>query len=157
MKVNLLINGTNDIRSGYVNVDPFANGQDERVKAEFSNLNDVIDDAECEEFVANDILDYYPASQLGTVLDHWTKKIKRGGTIAISFLDIRELSRDILTDRISIENINILIHGTQKSDWDYLKSTTSIKQIQSYFNARQFKVVKQRIENYKWMIIAQRM
>lgn len=154
MKVNLLINNAADVRSGYLNIDPFAQSDDGagRFKCGLDRLDLLVDPGECEELVAHDVLDAYPAQSVDAVLDHWLSRLAHGGTIALSVVDMREVARAFLAGSLNLEEANKLLHGVGVTK----KSTLSVDILSDVLEGKGMKVLVRRVENYRAVVVAQR-
>ena len=91
MKVNLLYH-SDSMRSGYVNVDPFAEEGSDKVKLKLDNLDEVASNAECTDLVAVDVLDHYNSFEVDKVLDHWVRKLRKQGTLTVGGMDLTEVT-----------------------------------------------------------------
>jgi hypothetical protein len=134
MNVNLLLDNPGDVRSGYLNIDNFAQPNDKygRIPGDVFSLS-LIDDGELTELIVLDILDYVPACKLDEVLENWLRKLGHGGTITVSVVDIREVSRAIFNNRLSIDDANELIHGKQEKEWQFKKIVVILRAVVSVF------------------------
>lgn len=158
MKLNLLIDNPDDVRSGYVNIDPFAEPCDPhgRVKGALHDLGHTVDDGEASEIVANDVLDYHPGAVLDDVLNNWLKKLARGGTLTVSTVDVREVARLVWFGNVDINEANNLLHGEQKKEWQLRKVSLSLPHLVEVLEAKGFKVLQKRIHNLRAVVTVQR-
>lgn len=151
MKINLLINSPNDIRSGYLNIDPAADGKDCRVVGDLAVL-DMVDGNECEEIVAHDILDAYAGENVDIVLSKWLSKLSHGGKLSLSFIDVRSVARALLNGEIDLETFNVYVHGST-----YLKkSCFTLTHMTEVFANSGYNVLVKRLENYRATIVIER-
>lgn len=115
MKLNLLLSNPDDLRSGFINVDPGAEWNDlKRVNCKLDNLSPIVDANEVTELVALDVLDHYPTDKVDAVLDHWLSRLAHGGKITISVVDIREVARIFLNGAMDIAELNNLVHNNRQ-------------------------------------------
>jgi hypothetical protein len=154
-KLNLLING-GDLRSGYVNIDPLAVGQDEVMAGSVGNLDWIADDAECDEIVALDVIDFLSSTETDATLEHWLKKLRHGGTITIGGIDLYEVAKGILHGRIDVAEANFLIHGNQSVPADCRKANTTIQQMIRVLDGLGYELLHKKIDGYKFYITARR-
>ncbi len=157
MKINLTL-AEDSPRSGFKNIDPYAPlGHPLRTIGDVANLDEYCEDAECEELVALDVIDYMPALQLDNILSHWLKKIRHGGTIAIGGIDMREVSRAFVSQKLSLEDANLLFYGAQRAPWQYRKSTLTLQKVIDLLESKGLKILQKRINEYSYMVKAERL
>src|ERR1044072_4853402 len=98
MKINLLYN-SNNLLSGFINIDPLASPEEiksgKKIVSFLDNLDGVVEDSECTAILAEDILCYIPAKDVGGAIDNWIRKLRHKGTLIISGYDIFEICRGI--------------------------------------------------------------
>lgn len=156
MKLNLLYHG-DELRSGYVNVDPYADDNSPtKVKAELSDLNKVASDAECTDIIAIDVIDHFNSTQVDAVLDHWLSKLRHKGTITVGGTDLSEISESLYVGNINIDEANSLLFGNQGEDWEFKKSCVDIESLIMVLKAKGLKILKKRTNHYKYIVQAQR-
>jgi len=120
------------------------------------NLNDVCEDSECTELIADDILGYFPGSQVNTILHHWLKKIRMGGSIVITGIDLSEVMRNIQGRSISLTEANILLYGNQEKPHEFRASSVTGLELTKIIKQMGFKIIKNSIENFKYIVKAER-
>lgn len=157
MKVNLLIDDPSGVRPGYVNVDPLApSGDPHRVQCDPTDVDRVCVAGECEELLALGVLDYVPLADAGRVLDHWVSRLAHGGEIALSAVDLLEVSRAVCNRVLSVGDANLLLHGGQRKQWEFRKSSYTLGQLAGLLEARGMELVKQRHSEFKAVVVARR-
>ncbi len=156
MKLNLLLHDDSP-RSGFINVDPFAPPEDQRrIRGHFSCLDEIVDDAECDELIAGDILDYVSVEDVDEVLDHWISKLRHGGVITIGGLDLREVTSHIANYTLKTPDANILLFGAQQAPWQFRKSVSTLSERIAYLTDKGLKPLKKRADNYFYSITMER-
>jgi hypothetical protein len=155
MKVNLLLN-SNDIRSGWVNVDPFATEGDGKVYANFHNLDEVLCDAEATEFQALNIMNYIPIPNVQDTILHWISKIRRGGTLSLGGLDIDLMAKAIVRKDIDLVMTNALLFGSQDNPLSHKKNCLSIGWTVELLQSNGFKILEKRLESFHYFVKAER-
>src|SRR5690606_36574162 len=110
-----------------------------------TNLDSVADDGEAKEILALDILDYFPSAKADEVIRNWTRKLAHGGTLTISVVDVREVSRAIVNNAISMDDVNELLHGAQREGWQYKKASFTLAQLNEAFLEAGFKILARRV------------
>lgn len=157
MKANLLLEAPNDIRSGYVNIDPLAPHEDpDRATLDPFNLDHTFDAGELSELVAHGLLDYVPNAQLDVVLNGWLSKLAHGGELTLSVIDLREVCRGVLADRLSLDEANTLLFGEQRVQWQFRKCSLTLARLVEVLRAKGFKILSQRLHNYRAYVTCQR-
>lgn len=153
MKLNLLINNPGDVRSGYVNVDPAAQpGELDRVACDLTNLDPVADDAEVTELLAYDVFDQFPAGGAARLLDHWVKKLAHGGTIALSGVDLLELSKAFALRQLTVDEANGWLHGEKGER----RATYTLQDLVDVLEQRGLRIIKKRSQGRRYIVVAQR-
>lgn len=159
VKVNLLLDNPGDCRSGHLNLDPFAPDIDDhsgRVKGDVFNLDAFVDDGEAEEIVALDILDYFPANEVDDILQNWLRKLARGGKLTIGVVDVREISRAILHNKLTYDEIGELLYGKQEFAWQYKRSGYTLFQLVAVFEGLGYRILSRRVHNYRAIVTVER-
>lgn len=154
MKVNLLINSPDDVRSGYLNIDP--SGPDPAVsgyvKGDISDLSHSVEGGECHELVAHDVLDAFHGTFVDQVLDNWLSKLGHRARLCLSVVDLREVCRAYMAGRLSLDETNILLHGNSYSR----KCSLTLAQLAEVLTNKGLVILTRRIENYRAVVVAER-
>ena len=158
MKINLLLNNPKDIRSGYINVDPFAILDDPfgRQNGEPNNLDFLVDNNEATEIIAHDILDRYTNQEVNEILDHWLTKLAHGGELVISMVDIREVSRAVISNSLPLDEVNRLLYGDQDHKVNFKKISLTLEYLTKLLESKGMQVLKKRISNFRAVVAARR-
>ena len=157
MRVNLLLNNPGDVRSGYLNIDPFSPGDDpDRVNGDVLDLSHTLDDGEASELLAHDILDFCPNGNADVVLNSWLKKLAHGGQLSLSVTDLREVARAVLADRLSLEEANRLLFGEQREPWQFKKCVFTLSQLTETCQNKGYRILNQRLRDYKAYLTVER-
>lgn len=101
--------------NGFLVIDPTCQpGQNDRVLCQnITNLDDLVDNNECEEIICEEVLDYLPLPARLPALSNYLTKIQHGGTIVITGLCPYEASRLVHQGQLSnLQQINALLYGT---------------------------------------------
>ena len=147
MKINILIGGAD--KNGYLNICALKD-------LEIRNLDEYVDNAECFEIIAEDIVDYMPKQELPQVLDNWVSKLRHQGTIVIGGTDVYEVCKMFAQEALSLEELNNLMHGEQSQGWDVRLNQLTLQQMCSELEGRGLKVLKKRINGFKFSVEAER-
>jgi hypothetical protein len=159
MKVNLLLNNPGSVRSGYVNLDPFAPDMDTsriRLPQGVGDLAPIVDPAEATEFIALDILDRVPDSYQEAVLNHWVSRLRKGGVIAISVIDLTSVARALSNGQITTDAAKHLLYSGQQQQWDRRTTGYTLKSLADALSNRGLKILKKRLEGFSAVVVAQR-
>ncbi len=157
-RVNLLLDNPGDVRNGYLNFDPHApeNCLDGRICAAVDDLSHTIDFNELTELVAHDILDYFGMEQADKVLDHWLSRLAHGGTLSLSVVDLREVSREVLANTLDLADVNELLFGRQEREWQFKKSVFTLPVLIGMFEKKGYQVLLKKAANNRAVVTVQR-
>jgi hypothetical protein len=120
------------------------------------NLDHYVCDAECEELIALDVIDFLPSNELDTVIDNWIRKLRHGGSITVGGVDMREVARGLVNQTLTMDRANILLYGAQRQPYEYRKSTLTMQKLLAVFQTRGLKVIQKRLVNYYYHVKAER-
>lgn len=150
MKVHLHINDEDDL-GGYNNIclGQAANRDDE--------LDARVDDAEATEIILNNVLEFVPLTELTDFLTHVVKKLRHGGKLILAGVDAYAVAKDYVAYRLTIEDFNVLLHGTQQ-DAGNIKTATLTLHGMANFLQKEFGLTIERksLETYNYVIEAHR-
>lgn len=156
MKINLLL-GNNDLRSGYINVDPLASGEDrQRYKADWTNLDDLCCAGEAQEIVALEVLNYLGRDAADKVLAHWVSRLGHGGTLTVSVIDPNRIARALISGELSEQDANGLLYGQQSQPWQCRKLAYSLATLSDKMRQLGLQVLKQVHHGYQCCVMAVR-
>lgn len=151
-KINLLY-GSGDVLHTHLNLDPFtAEETDSLTRADVKNLNDFVDDAEAQEIIALDVIDYIPLMDINKVIEHWVTKLRHGGSLIIGGVDLFEVSKAFAQYRLDITQANQLIHGEQSKPYLVKRVNFSTIGLVDYLTSLGLKIQKKRVNNF-YMIV----
>ena len=153
-KINLLY-GSGDVLDTHLNLDPFtAEETDALIRADVKNLNDFVDDAEAEEIIALDVIDYMPLRDINTVIEHWVSKLRHGGSLIIGGVDLLEVSKAFVQYRLDITQMNQLVHGEQSKPYLVKRVNFTATGLVDYLTELGLKLQKKRVNNFHMTIEA---
>lgn len=157
MRLNLLLDGANECRSGYVNLDPLAPPDDpERTRGSIVDLSPVCEAAEATEILALDVVTYWPRKVAGEMIAHWVSRLAHGGKLTISLPDAEEVSRAFYMGQIDFETYSEFVHGAQQRGWDERKSGGTLEKLVAYLSGFGLKILAKRVVDYKALVTAER-
>lgn len=156
MKINLLLDNPTGTINGYKNIDPLANGTDERIVGDIHNLDWLADNSECEEIIAKNILEYYATELNATILTAWIKKIRRGGRFVFEQLDLDAVCEAYVRNDITFAKMRELLFGEQNKSWNMKKSALTIQILTNFLEGSGFTIQLKRFENLSFCIVATR-
>jgi len=168
MKINIIV-GSSNYKSGYINIDPtlkrkaesvsLDNANDEQsnvVKADIRNIDDIVANSECNELIAEDVLDYLELSESRKVLSHWISKLRHGGKIIVGGTDVYEVCRLFCKQAIDLNTFNSVIHGGFSELWDVKMSHSTMEDLQEFLESQGVRIIKKRIQGFKMIIEGER-
>jgi hypothetical protein len=150
MKIHVHINDE-DALSGYIDI---CLGQ---VQDRDGELDAHVEDAEANEIILNNTLEFIPLPELTGFLTHVVKKLRHGGSLIVTGVDALSVAKDYSQYKMSIEDFNILLHGNQQ-DANNIKTATLTLHGMCNFLANDFglKIIRKGLEDYNYVIEAQR-
>ena len=126
------------------------------LKNKIKNLDHVADDSECNEIIAEDMVDFLSSDDLEKTIQHWVSKLRHSGKIVIGGTDMYEVCKHFFQKGISTKDANILIHGEQKEAWDFRINQTTIENLESILSNLGIDILKKRSSNFKMVIEGER-
>lgn len=124
--------------------------------SEASNLDNLCESAECTRLIAEDIIDYFSSHEVDMIIDNWISKLRHGGTIVIGGIDINQVAKALHNKQIDLVQANVLLFGEQSSPQDYRKSALTATKLVEALQGCGLKILKNRTNNYKYVIEAER-
>lgn len=143
MKINITIDPYD--MGDYVNVSPLK-GDDP--------FNLSVDQSECKEIIAEEIIDYIPTGNLVGVLQHYVDKLRMGGKLVVGGTDLIELSKDIIRQSINMHNANMEIYGKQEHSWDFKRGCVALNDVVTVLGHLGLHITKQRLDGTKFIVEA---
>ena len=115
-------------------------------QVDLSNVGD-LDDAAYEEVLVGDSLDFI--DDRDSFVDEIVKKLRYGGKIIMSGVDIFEVSRGIISKQVKNSDINQIL---------YLRrcSVSNIFDMANKLSSLGLRIIKKRTNNYRYTLIAER-
>ena len=156
MKLNLLLDNPKGCLSGYVNIDPIAENDPERVTLDITGFDAVCDDAEATEINAIGVLSYFPARDINDIFTYWLQKLRHGGILRVGDIDLLEVAKAAATDAHTVEEVNLFLYGEQDKPWRYRKCSLTVNNVADALKAKGFKILKKRVHRNEFVVEAQR-
>lgn len=106
-----------DIRSGYINIDRFPQGQlsqDVYRQGDIASLDWLTEDGVADEIVALNCLEYLPTKVVKQALINWVKKISVGGILKIMVPDCHAIAKAFSQGQFNLQEYSQMILGTQE-------------------------------------------
>ena len=120
-------------------------------------LDDIADDAEVMELIADDVLEFVPLPSLLGFLEHIIQKLRHGGTLVITGVDAYLIAKDYADYKLSIEDFNILLHGNQRDDKNIKVATLTLHGMVAYLRDNLgLSITRQCFDEYSYLIEATR-
>lgn len=154
MKLNLILNG--EPLTGYTNVDPYGFNNSDKVVADLRNLDDVVDDAEAEEIIAEDVIDFLPLNDIESAINHWIKKLRHGGRIVIGGVDMYEVCKAFSSYSIDLATTNRILHGPQDKPYNERHANFTIIGLSDFLEERGLKILSKRVYGFNLNDVEQR-
>jgi hypothetical protein len=151
VRLNLLLDNHADARSGYLNLS--AKPGEGITQCAVDKLEAVVDCNEVSELVAYDILDTVPTEQADALLTHWLSRLAHGGELTISVVDVGEVARDFLHNKLDINQFNSLIHGETICP---RRCALSLNYLCAVLENKGMIVLKKRVHNYRAIVSCRR-
>jgi len=145
MKINITV-GAKQPLSGYINVDPIT--KFDGLAVDIRDLDPVVNDAECTELIAVDVLDYLKKQDAISVVQSWIKKLRHNGKIVIGITDAYEVCKLFYQQRISLDDFNYLLHGALSDAWDIKLNHMTMEIIEELMKSNGLKITKRRLDDY---------
>jgi hypothetical protein len=123
---------------------------------EIRNLDEYVDNAECFEIIADDVIDYLPRQEISVVIDNWVSKLRHQGTIVIGGTDAYEVCKMFSQNAIDLQELNNLFHGQQTQEWDVRLNQLTLQTVSEELEKRGLKTLKKRINGFKFSVEAER-
>jgi len=155
MKINLMY-GRGQKLHGHTNINAIPTEEEDVIVASPADLDFLVDDAEAESIVANDVINFLPKSIMISTIEHWVKKLRHGGTIAIGGIDCYAISRDILSNAITLQDLNMILYGSEIPSWDVRRNIFTMQSLVEHLKELGLKIVKSRIDKYEIAVEAMR-
>jgi len=155
MKINLMY-GRGQNLHGHININAIPTEEEDVVVANPSDLDFLVDDAEAESIVAYDVINFLPKVIMTSTIEHWVKKLRHGGTIAIGGIDCYAISRDILSNVITLQDLNVILYGSEIPSWDVRRNIFTMQSLVEHLKELGLKIVKSRIDKYEIAVEAMR-
>lgn len=158
MKVNLVYGPESQVQTGFLNLSPMVEEENDIVKmCDIRNLDQYVCDAEVMELVAHGVVDYIPLPEVTSVIDHWVSKLRIGGRLTISGIDAYIVAKSFIEYRIDIDTFNQLILGRQDLPHEHRFSVLTMNSLVHYLkDYHRLKVINKRYDGYMCIINAER-
>lgn len=147
MKINLILRETDKILGGYENVCPFGDVNDKEIKiGDITKLDTLYDDGELDEVRAVHVLEFFGIGDIQKILEHWLKKLRKGGIINLATLELIEVADHIVRRAMDWSQLIHLIYGNQQLPWEFKKSGFTAKLLINLLQNLRVKVLSCKIE-----------
>ena len=153
MKVNIICGG--HALTGYVNIDPLAKNEPNKIAADFGNLDSLIHDSEATEILASEVIQYIPFNSVPKVLENWAKKLRINGRISVGGYDVTEACKSYANKTCSLEDLNFLLDGYPSTPLA-ISSAISMSFIRNILESFGLKILKQRKNGHHILVEAVR-
>lgn len=162
MKLNLLMY-SNTLLGGYTNIDPYPNLEgsqqtftEEKQQGDVQNLDWIVDDGECDEIIATDIIDFVNIPQKQQIIQNWAKKVKIGGKLTIGGTDVVSVSKALHQSNISLEEAGYLLYGDPNFPFGNRRGCLSLDFMVNFLESIGFRILNKRTIQYTYAVVAER-
>jgi hypothetical protein len=157
MKVNLVYGSAGEHLDNYLNINPYGEAAEDTVVSGVQTLDEHVDNGECEEIVACNVLEYIPTPNIASTLANWVSKLRVGGTLTLSFVDAHLLAKEFGRYAIALQDYNEELHGKQDKPYMIKRSAVTLTGILDHMVASHtVKVVTKRYNNKLATVIFER-
>jgi len=153
MKLNLLY-GKGQKLHGYTNVNAVPVEDEDVITADPSNLDFFVDDAEAEDIIACDVVNFLPKSVMIPTINHWVSKLRHGGSISIGGVDCYAIARDIVSKKIDLQSMNDILYGNEIPSWNSRKNAFTMESLVDHLEDLGLKIQRSRVDKYEIIVEA---
>jgi len=153
MRVNLLLNEPPIV--GYTNIDAaIPTSTKDKIAGNVFNLDALVDDGECDEIIARNIINLCPVKDVGKVVKNWVNKLQHGGTLTVGTVDLKELSRAVHLGVVDVPTATQVLFGDQENIWR--KSVMDIEILEALMERYGLKVINKSFDGIIGLVSGQR-
>lgn len=136
--------------NGYINIDPcIAN---DKISFDPRNLNDLLDKAEANQIIVDDVLDYISHTSIYNAIANWVEKLRHGGVIIITGNDLKEVCRKSFTGEIDTGTLNQILFGAHDKAWKFKSSCLTIDEVTNLLLNFGIKIKRREINGYRYVV-----
>lgn len=149
MKLKICVND-HELK-GYLHVDPYPLDGGPAFTGSLSDIK-VVASGECQEILADKIMDYVAASDVLTCLRHWVSLLSRQGKLVIGGTDLISVAKGVYTQRLNLVDANKLIFGEKVRK----NGQISLCDVADILVELGMTITKKRLEDYSFVVEATR-
>ena len=153
VKINLMY-GHGQKLPRHTNINAISTDEEDVIVSDPSNLDFFVDNAEAEAIIAYDVINFLPKDSMISILEHWTKKLRHGGSIVIGGVDCYAIARDIVANKISLQDLNVILYGSEVPSWDIRRNIFTAQSLVDHLKELGLKIVKSRLDKYEIVVEA---
>ena len=153
MKINLMY-GRGQKLPRHTNINAIPTDEEDVIVADPSNLDFFVDNAEAEAIIAYDVINFLPKESMIPTIEHWVKKLRHGGSIAVGGIDCYAIARDVVAQKISLQDLNVILYGSEVPSWDIRRNIFTAQSLVDHLKGLGLKIVKNRIDKYEIVVEA---
>jgi hypothetical protein len=120
---------------------------------DFNNMDTICEAAECIEMIMDEVLNFIDIQQIPGVVAKLISRMRKGGTMIVTGLDINEIAKSYINGIWSIADLNLVLFGTGRIK---KMSCFSHNDIQNIIVSNGLKINSVDIIGGKFTIIAKR-
>lgn len=121
--------------AGYLNIDPMPKVAPEYeasyniARSNFTDIDKLLFDSECEEIIVNEVLSRLPCEQIYNFLALVAKKLSHKGRLVIYDTDLMSMVKGYLNGRLTTPIFNHVLFGVKTHPWGSKNSVVSASEI----------------------------
>ena len=140
--------------NGYLNLDtaPINPEEQPAFTGSLLDLTVMVEESECKEILADDILDYVTAENTYATLEYFIKLLRHGGCLIVGGTDLYEVSKAVTNQTLNIREANEILHGINADRVNQM----SIIDLCEILKSLGLKIMSQRINGFKMVVTAVR-
>lgn len=156
MKINILVGNPGGYLDGYLNLDCFASTGDKTLLCSPLALGEYIEDGEAEVIRACNILSFFRAQDVMTMLEHWVSKLAYDGELIISDVDMVQTINAFSRSELNFIELNAIIYGPQSKNWDGRKCALCLSELAAALTDLNLEIFEKRFDGVIFTIRAKR-
>lgn len=143
-----------DIRNDYTNVDLLQIDLPKEIyrNGDITNIDWIAEESSVDEILALDVLQYIQLSKVQDSLSNWISKLKSGGIIKISTVDIMALAEDFANNKITLSDFVFTAYGKQDHPVNFAKSAIDSSTLTKFLTSNGLKIINMQYKPQKTTI-----
>lgn len=156
MKVNLLNNSHETYPDFDINLDPYAQQGDGKIKGNLANLDEHVENGEATFILSKFILEFMDSNTMKLAMDNWVRKLAFGGKLHLTGYDSKALAREYTLGGVDEVEFNRMLYGDNSTPWNKKSQILSLKIILNELQNRGLTIEKACVQNLQYNVIGVR-